>query len=80
MFCGVQGKPIYLNLSILLGKQECCNARTRAPGNIFVRHCAPGISVGNQNTFQKNCETVMRRNPLRDTQTSRAYTSSRKYC
>lgn len=80
MFCGVQGKPTYL-LGIG-GEHESWDptlyiGRNSAPVMFSRVHCAPGISVDNQSTAQKICETVMRRSPLRDTQTPRAYTSTR---
>lgn len=80
MFCGVQGKPTYL-LGIGGGHESwdptSYIGRNSVPVMFSRVHCAPGISVGNQNTAQKNCGTVMRRSPLRDTQTPRAYMSTR---
>jgi hypothetical protein len=80
MFCGVQGKPIYL-LGIGGGHESwdptSYIGRNSAPETFFVRHCAPGILVDNQNTAQKNCGTVSRRRLPRGTQTPRAYTSTR---
>jgi hypothetical protein len=80
MFCGVQGKPTYL-LGIGGGHESwdptLYIGRNSAPGMFSRVHCAPGISVDNQSTAQKIYETVMRRSPLRDTQTPRAYTNTK---
>lgn len=80
MFCGVQGKPIYL-LGIGGGHESwdpiSCIGRNSAPVMFSRVHCAPGIWE-NGCTYQKMLgETVSRRSPLRDTQTPRAYMNTR---